>query len=271
MFKVMDSARQQLLKKVSSQDHKKYISDFQFVSCPDQIIGEIKITNKNGTFFVEYQKSEKIKTLVAEKNYCRQDGKICTTENDSCVLVLESPHKAEYETIAEEKLALGPAQGITGRNIEAYVANLLTIALNNKTIVVDIKDNNSKTFDLVLMNAIQFQCSLEKKTKFYRDAMFHLCWQQSKIVDDFENRLANTVTDNSIIINCCTKGNFAKQLLKSKGSLKTKNIDGLQLSVRENYELCELVTTAIKKTLPHKTIFSCEHPYRWFVPKIEIR
>lgn len=271
MLKVMDRARQQLLKKISSQDHKKYISDFQFVSCPDQIIGEIKVTNKSGTFFVEYQKSENVKTLAAENTCCHKDGEICTTENDRCILVLESPHKAEYETIAEEKLALGPAQGITGRNIEAYVANLLTIALNNKTIVVDIKDNGSKTFDFVLMNAIQFQCSLEKKTTLYRDAMFHLCWQQSKTVDDFETRLANTVTDNSIIINCCTKGNFAKKLLKSKGVLKTKNIEGLQLSVLENYELCELTATAIKEILPHKTIFTCEHPYRWFVPKIEIR
>ncbi|MBE6783601.1 MAG: tetratricopeptide repeat protein [Ruminococcaceae bacterium] len=270
MLKVMLSARQQLLKKVSSEDHTKYISDFQFVSCPDQITGEIKVINKNGTFFVEYKKSENIKTFVAENNFCRQDDKICTTENDRCVLILESPHKAEYETIAGEKQALGPAQGSTGRNIESYFVDLLMTALNNKIIAVDIKDNESKTFDLVLMNAIQFQCSLEKKTTLYRDAMFHLCWQRGKTVDNFTTRLTNTVTDNSIIINCCTKGNFAKQLFKSKGVLKTKNIEGLQLGVLENYELCELVATAIKKALPHKTIFNCEHPYRWFVPEIKI-
>ncbi len=109
-----------------------------------------------------------------------------------CVLlILESPHVAEF---LDEP---GPAKGGTGRKIVRYLASAFS-------------DLDVRNHGLIIMNAVQHQCSLgqllnTRSARKVRDCVFLTVWNNGGS-HDFGVRLLNTYKPNDIVMSCCTKG-----------------------------------------------------------------
>lgn len=144
----------------------------------------------------------------------------------SCVLlVLESPHVEEF--IGEP----GPAKGATGGMIRQYLAAVLGRP--------HIQDHG-----LLLVNAIQYQCSLGTNTKVYRDRIFRAVWANGG-KSDFCNRIITRFRPGDVLVNCCTKGNDFEVF------------DPLR----------NLVEAALHEAIPNVVSLRRTHPASWFDAK----
>lgn len=139
------------------------------------------------------------------------------TKYKTIVLLLESPHKDEYDS-ANNPIA--PAQGKTGENIEKYIISVLE----------DIKSRDKKLlkeegYRLIVCNPIQYQTSLYMYHKqdlkddyaTLRNQCWRKMWQEDCIRDNFKERIKSYKPE--LIINACTsslKDNVTK-FLKEKG------------------------------------------------------
>ena len=94
-----------------------------------------------------------------------------------------------------------PAAGTIGRNIR----NLFNEAIGLKN---HLKDGY---YELILMNTIQYQCSLGFDTKDCRDKIFIKCWNDFG-KSDLENRLKSLFNSGDIVINACTAGKTKPKL-----------------------------------------------------------
>ncbi len=108
-------------------------------------------------------------------------------------MILESPHKKELKT------PIGPAKGKTGENIGNYLNKVFKSYSSNPL--------RPKTkYDLILLNAIQFQCSMGLPTDFFRTISFLGLWYQSGR-SSFIERVSRLNFDKSdIVFNACTLG-----------------------------------------------------------------
>jgi hypothetical protein len=131
---------------------------------------------------------------------------------------MESPHIAEFSN------SPGPAQGKTGVHIRKHITD----------IIVGLNANSS---ELILVNAIQYQCSLGRETHYHRDEVFRRFWKEYGR-KDFEERLKQVYHAGDVLLNCCT------------GSHPIKG-------------LRQLVTTAIQDSLGMVQLHSGPHPYSW--------
>jgi hypothetical protein len=170
--------------------------DFQREACPDQFVGSIEDFDGNSDDF------------PLRKPVIRLDDHPCV------VLVMESPHKDEF--IGDR----GPAKGKTGVQIRKYIA----------TIVAGLGGQAS---ELILVNAIQYQCSLGVATHNYRDEVFCRLWKKGGEAD-FEGRLTQTYRFGDMLFNCCT------------GSERRK-----------------MITAAIRNLVGSVPLFSGPHPFSW--------
>lgn len=134
-------------------------------ACPDQYVGIVR---------------------NVQDGFHRQNVRCRPPDRRYVILILESPHKAEY---ARE---LGPAQGNTGTLIRRHVANLECF-------------QHCQDFGLILMNAIQYQCSLGCSPSSFRDVVFRNVWRNGGS-ECFVERLRSYLRDNDVVANCCTKG-----------------------------------------------------------------
>lgn len=103
------------------------------------------------------------------------------------VMILESPHVDEF--IGDP----GPAKGFTGDMIRSFLQE----AINPQDV---------DGFGLVLVNAIQHQCSLGISTSEHRDKIFRAVWAQGG-QENFVSRLRSVLRPGDVVMNCCTKGN----------------------------------------------------------------
>lgn len=118
------------------------------------------------------------------------------------VLLLESPHKDEYEynddRIGRRK---APASGSSGRNINRYLHNVLS-HINEDSIVPHSH--------VIISNPVQFQASLHAIhrlsikgwRKTLRDNVWRTLWDEPMIKQGFRHRLLTYRP--SLIINACT-------------------------------------------------------------------
>lgn len=174
--------------------------------CPDQIIGELK----NGKFFAFSTRIDidyNLQQLVNNKNL-----------NTPIIIVLESPHKDEFDPITLQPI--GPAMGKTGENFRSFFEQLLNGT--SKSILT----NGQHT--IILLNAVQFQCSLGKKlsglgsykNKKMRDDNFIKCFNNE---NDFINRIK--AINPVLVINLCTIGLKKNNLIGHvSNELKNANI-----------------------------------------------
>lgn len=145
--------------------------------CPDQYVGTV------GQSFSDWKRQD-----IGYQDF--------PANLDSVViLVLESPHRSEFEQ------PVGPAKGPTGRNIAAWMEAALAKA--------EVANPNS--YHLILVNAVQYQCSLGEKplNTVIRDRIFSRYWEQNGAAGrrDFVQRMESYwgKWPDAIVINACTK------------------------------------------------------------------
>jgi len=157
---------------------KNRVSD----KCPDQHVCDILISD--GIINVPAKNKWKRKSIDYSIPF-KTD-----TDLKRIILILESPHIKEFE--GEH----GPAKGKTGDNIAGKLAEKLN----------GVSDLKGK-YQLILMNAIQHQCSLGFPTKYFRDVVFLNLWRKGGGKTEFINRMNKlNIESNDIVINACTKG-----------------------------------------------------------------
>lgn len=131
--------------------------------CPDQYVGVIGSLRSNGFDW----------KATADR-----------PRNIHCVImILESPHIHEFEE------DVGPAKGCTGRLLCKHILEVNGLC-------------RYKEYGLLLMNAVQYQCSLGYPTKCFRDKIFQTLWDP----DEFKGRLTALFREGDVVLNCCTKG-----------------------------------------------------------------
>ena len=105
------------------------------------------------------------------------------------ILVLESPHKSEFRGVPS------PAKGTTGRLIAKNLHNVLGL-------------EEAAALPLILINAVQYQCSLGEVPSFCRDAVFAAYWEHAGR-DQFVQRLNKLYRHGDILVCACTRGNVS--------------------------------------------------------------
>jgi hypothetical protein len=147
--------------------------------CPDQFAGVVSEVEQSGNITCRVPAFERPRELP-------------------CVLlILESPHTSEFGA------SPGPAKGSTGRNIVRYLRQVPGL-------------QQKGDFGLLLVNAVQFQCSLGRPTSEVRDAVFLETWARGGRAD-FVSRIGMLYQGGDCVVNCCTRGNSrnAAALLRS--------------------------------------------------------
>ena len=175
-------------------------------ACPDQYLGKV-------SGFVEVPLSEG--RTPAQKR----------TSEPCILLILESPHKEEF--VGEP----GPAKGFTGEMIKQHLGTVLGLP-------------DLENYGLILVNAIQHQCSLGSNTTVYRDRIFRAVWSNGG-AENFQNRIVSIFQVGDLIVNCCTKGND----FELYGTLRN------------------LVEVALKTSIPNTESVRRTHPSSWFEAK----
>jgi len=181
------------------EEFKRIIStivyDYKTVAtlpCSDQYVGRAVYQGSGQGFKYESQQSEnRFAQRLDLPEHLNQSA------DPRLIIILESPHKDEFNKLT--KAPIGPANGITGENIRFFLA-YATKNLN----VQDFPEQ--QPFDLILMNAVQHQCSLGKPPQKYRTEVFVKCWD-SPIIGEryFVKRLRDYMKDSrTVVINSCT-------------------------------------------------------------------
>lgn len=142
------------------------------------------------------------------------------------IMVMESPHRDEFIG------APGPAKGKTGELIRLHLGAAIDCT--------ELQD-----MGLILLNAVQYQCSLGMDTALYRDKIFRAFWANSG-EEDFSIRLSVTFKPGDILMNSCTKGN----------------------DCNVHTPLRYLVEGAIRAALPRVDSIKRTHPSSWWKPEI---
>lgn len=171
-------------------------------SCPDQYLGTLNEIIERTSFPLRVAATERL-------------------TQPCVVMVLESPHVDEFIGTP------GPAKGFTGDMIRNHLPKAL-------------RGLNLDGFGLVLINAIQHQCSLGTDTSLYRDLIFRAVWAGGG-QENFCSRLQSIVRPGDLLMNCCTKGN----------------------DFETNVPLRSLVEASIRNALPSITSIRRMHPASW--------
>lgn len=108
---------------------------------------------------------------------------------------------------------------------------------NSKNIGAIVAGLGGQLSDLILVNAIQYQCSLGLPTHRYRDRVFKSLWENGGAVD-FKQRLKLIYRPHDMLLNCCTG---------------TEPLIGRR----------QLVTAAIRNSLGSVALYSGPHPFSW--------
>ena len=173
--------------------------------CPDQYVGQIADIVDNQTIAIRLPARERPK-------------------GPALILVLESPHIDEFQG------HIGPAKGPTGTNIARFL-----------TKVQGLEDMGQRS--LILVNAVQFQCSLGRPTNIFRDRIFRQAWLDGGAVD-FASRMGTLFLEGDIVVvNACTKGRLTGPL-----------------------ELRRLVHTELKAVPRIGQVLKRCHPSKWNMP-----
>ncbi len=165
---------------------------------PDQIVGQVTFNGNQYIFNSScYDKDD-------NHIFCRKTVTNKKQNNPVIITILESPHKHEFDK--NTHTPIGPANGITGKNIREKIDNCIQSLLDETNCANETSTLNSNTFDLILMNAIQFQTSLGYATKIARDDVFKCLWDCGGR-EDFLERLKkymNLYCSGGLILNLCT-------------------------------------------------------------------
>ena len=179
--------------------------DFINKTVPNIIRYEVELFNNGRGIQVNSILNKK--NIIKNSNYndilLNKDIRI----DNSIVLILESPHKAEFNYNNNDLNPISPAQGSTGKNIDNKIKLLLKKIIKND--YCDFKNGNYK---LVIINPVSFQTSLhffhrKSLSKYHfkklRDRIWQQSWEKDSIYSISLNNILNQVNSN-LIINACT-------------------------------------------------------------------
>ena len=174
---------------------RKSISDFhEDRVCPDQIVGEVQVSDAVAIGLIPEIVHEKTKRKDFKKReYLRRNRDNPTL----IILVLESPHIWEYKEKSPK-----PAAGSTGRAIRKLFSEACPLHFGAKL---------QGIYSLAIMNAIPYQCSLGNIEQ-YRDKVFRECWWDFGKVGLLRRLEEIGIIEEDIIINACTKGKSKPEL-----------------------------------------------------------
>ena len=167
--------------------------------CPDQYVGDIGVYEGHTGFLPEQRDASGDACFPLRKNL---DKLLRHEEGEGTrrrvVLILESPHKNEYDDTDRPR----PANGKTGRNIRDHLVGML---IGRNLLQFE------QRYALFLMNAVQYPCSLGVDTRHHRSAVFRALWEHQVVQKDFERRLRSywRQGEHDIIVNACTLGERA--------------------------------------------------------------
>lgn len=182
------------------------ISSIENRFCPDQYVGIISSFRADqGDFPVRLAENE------------RPAGLKCL------IMIIESPHIEEF--IGDPC----PAKGKTGQLIRKWIRKVPGLSAYGG-------------YGLILVNAIQYQCSLGAPTRCFRDDVFKAAWREGG-EEAFIERLKGICRNGDAIANCCTNGNIKKT------------------------ELRQLVQAAITKIEMRCPVHRRTHPSSWYSEK----
>lgn len=185
---------------IAKKVNEEFFENLEKRACPDILAGY------NGKFY--FSKKEREKVSISDLS--TDSYKECTT----IVIVLESPHTYEYSS--ENKFGPTPAIGKTGTNLQDY--------FNQDKIFEKIERTDEyQNYRVVLMNVIQYQCSLGVSTKIFRDDIFDGLLEDDDIVSDFVNRLSSY--NPKVIFNGCTEGKNKKRKKKISKIIRDNFVD----------------------------------------------
>ena len=184
------------------------------IKCDDEYIAIITVNVKRCFQGSIYWKTEK-NDILERKKVAQIKGELALP---TIALILESPHKSEFKKVDGPSSTppywepVHPAMGTTGTNIVEYFPEtllkyLLQQKIENGASTKTVRDIENGDYRLVLVNTIQYQCSLGEKTGKHRDDVFSKCFNERVFKKDFVKRLKGY--SPSIIINCCTGGEKA--------------------------------------------------------------
>ena len=158
------------------------------------------------------------------------------------ILVRESPHRREYK----DNKKIAPAQGQTGRNIKEFLPLIFS-------------DQRFSGYYVVLVNSIQYQCSLGRKlnqgnNRKDKNELFNFLLKKEAYEDSLIRRIQCIYSyDADVIVNCCTQGNCTYQGRKCEVTCPDEN---------NSY----LVYLAIKKICDGRgggKVLRMNHPISW--------
>ena len=233
---------------VALMEHKEEILSRIDEACKDVII-EKKFSKKE---------AEQFKCTLREIiDKDEDEAEEIFKDKNVIVIILESPHKNEYTIYKKEnneKLYNSvPALGKTGKNIEEYLDEIL------KNQLKELQSNDE--YLIILMNSIQYPCSLFEPTERHRSQVFEDCWNKKYVSEeediylyreDFKKRLKSY--NPSIVINACT-GNTIERNKKLSGYLGERK----NLNVLVQKEIDDL----IEKKIIESKLYQIHHPCRW--------
>lgn len=250
------------IKKILNEKCFNTITKGQVVKCPDQLVAKISFNSKARKF----KFTNKMRTIndaqgMERINFEESENK----EVNAIIILLESPHTDEYK----DGVPVGPANGKTGENINKYLTDILNEAVTSKVITLYSK---AKKYDLILMNAIQYQCSLGVNPILFRDFCFMKLWEREKTINSLNRRL-NIILDNYrkghiILINGCTLGSHSDLLTVHKGKITKKYLKEIEYEgkILNNPSLKAYVAQEVGMTLKGTAIKQhyISHPSSWY-------
>lgn len=163
--------------------------DVMATVCEDKSVGKITYNGDRYSF----NEQTKFKCDSVKSNVDR-----CAVRR--LILVLESPHKEEYQNNGAQ---VEPAKGRSGINIRAQLGELLCVNLP------ELRD----PFEVLLVNAVRYQCSqgcsqTSRASRSNRDRVFRAAFSAEAQAPgkEFGARMSDYVRAGDIVINCCTAG-----------------------------------------------------------------
>ncbi|WP_352403287.1 hypothetical protein [Kandleria vitulina] len=167
--------------------------------CFDQVICEYehgKASSNNNDYTT---------LLAGDRINKSRDDLYKLNENDNIVIILESPHVKEFRHIigCKDGFRIGmPCMGKTGENLKEYFIDVLNNKENADELKKELQNDKNKKFNIIVMNAIQFQCSLGFKLSKEKN---ELCKKLIKY-DEFQKNIINRLREYKprYILNCST-------------------------------------------------------------------
>ena len=229
-----------------------------FIVCPDIMAGLISCSHTEIYFSVKKRYNNKSKLGTGKRK-----NKVKTI-----VIVLESPHVDEFASCASRKYVIFYDDEITATPAIGKTGDKLQKFFEDKVKKTGFIDENTE-YRVILMNSVQYQCSLGYPTNKYRDHVWLDLWFNYKLRDDFKKRLASYHPD--FIVNCCTKGNHTAEVEAPNGTktlINREYLDYCCIPKKVNpATLHDYVQDAIdeyvKESKMEVKTYKGTHPYSW--------